>query len=327
LRPDDLLAKSLVAIIGSMLLFKASEVVVYWFESQVFSKYTVLVQNGSFLVFAVIKIVLILINAPLIVFALATMAESLTVALLLGAVIGLRGPRLQHLRISLVLAKSLIKDAWPLLLTNFAIMAYMRIDQIMLGQMVGSEAVGIYTAAVRISEVWYFIPMIIVASVFPAILNAKKKSEIEYTKKIQLLYDGLCLFSILLSSFIWLGSNWFIDTLFGASFENASDVLKIHAWNTVLVALGVARSKWLVSENLQKFGFYYIAISLVVNIIGNYVFIPQFGAVGAAWTTLFSTLTATVIAPYVFKETRQSAIMLLRSFKIWRLPLRLLGKI
>jgi O-antigen/teichoic acid export membrane protein len=66
------------------------------------------------------------------------------------------------------------------LLSGIAIMIYMKIDQIMLGQMVGDEAVGIYSAAVRISEVWYFVPIAIVASVFPAILEAKKRSETQY---------------------------------------------------------------------------------------------------------------------------------------------------
>ena len=41
IRPEDLLAKVLVAILGSVVLFKASEIAIYWFESQVLSKYSV----------------------------------------------------------------------------------------------------------------------------------------------------------------------------------------------------------------------------------------------------------------------------------------------
>jgi PST family polysaccharide transporter len=326
MRPDDLLAKALVAILGSMLLFKASDVVMFWFESQVLSKYTVWLQNGSFLVFALIKVSLILNNAPLTTFAWATMAEALMVALLLAVMLSLRGPGLSQLRCTLMRTKSLLKDSWPLMLSSVAIIIYTKIDQIMLGQMVGNEAVGIYSAALRISEVWYFIPMVIGSSVFPAILEAKKRSETDYIKRLQYLYDALCLFTIPLSGLFWIYSDWIVNSLYGVNFKDASPILMIHIWNTVLVSLGVARGKWLLAENLQKFGTYYIGISLMVNIAGNYLLIPHYGGVGAAWATLISTLTATIIAPYIFKETRLSVIMLLRSFQIWRLPLSLLSK-
>jgi O-antigen/teichoic acid export membrane protein len=100
LRPEDMLAKTLVAILGSMMLFKASEVAVFWFESQVQSKYTVWVQNSAFLLFAAIKVGLILNQAPLIAFAWATMAEALLVALLMFVILGFRGPRLRQLRMT-----------------------------------------------------------------------------------------------------------------------------------------------------------------------------------------------------------------------------------
>ena len=59
-RPNDVLLRSIVAILGAMMLLKASEIAVYWFESQVQSKYTVWVQNSVFLVFAAVKVLLIL---------------------------------------------------------------------------------------------------------------------------------------------------------------------------------------------------------------------------------------------------------------------------
>lgn len=159
LRPDDPLARSIVAILGAIQLFKASEIAVYWFESQVQSKYTVWVQNGVFLVFAAVKVGLILSQAPLTAFVWATLAEAAVVAVILLMVLGRRGPSFNALRASAGRTKILIKDAWPLMLSGMAIAIYMKIDQIMLGQMVGEEAVGVYSAAVRISEVWYFIPM------------------------------------------------------------------------------------------------------------------------------------------------------------------------
>ena len=319
LRPDDALAKALVAILGSTMLFKASEVAVYWFESQVLSKYTVWVQNGSFLVFAAIKIVLILNNAPLIAFASVIMAEALMVALLMLVMLGLRGPRLRHLRITLARAKALLADSWPLLLSGIAIVIYMKIDQIMLGQMVGDEAVGIYSAAVRISEVWYFIPMMIVASVFPAILEAKKRSEAQYYQRLQHLYDLMVWLSVAVALPMTFLSTPIVTLLFGDSFSASGTVLAIHIWASVFVFLGVASGKWFLAENRQMLSFYRAALGAVVNIILNFLLIADYGPVGAAVATVISQATAAFLFDAVQPVTREMFLMKIKSMNLLRI--------
>jgi len=319
LRPDDALAKALVAILGSTMLFKASEVAVYWFESQVLSKYTVWVQNGSFLVFAAIKIVLILNNAPLIAFASVIMAEALMVALLMLVMLGLRGPRLRHLRITLARAKALLADSWPLLLSGIAIVIYMKIDQIMLGQMVGDEAVGIYSAAVRISEVWYFIPMMIVASVFPAILEAKKRSEAQYYQRLQHLYDLMVWLSVAVALPMTFLSTPIVTLLFGENFSASGTVLAIHIWASVFVFLGVASGKWFLAENRQMLSFYRAALGAVVNIILNFLLIADYGPVGAAVATVISQATAAFLFDAVQPVTREMFLMKIKSMNLLRI--------
>lgn len=285
LRPEDMLAKALVAILGSMMLFKASEVAVFWFESQVQSKYTVWVQNIAFLLFSAIKVALILNQAPLIAFAWATMVEALLVALLMFVILGMRGPRLRQLRVTIGRTRTLFKDSWPLLLSGIAIVIYMKIDQIMLGEMVGDEAVGIYSAAVRISEVWYFIPMMIVASVFPAILEAKKRSEALYYQRLQHLYDLMVWLSVGVALPMTFLSTPAVTLLYGEAYAESGLVLAIHIWAAVFVFLGVASGKWFLAENRQILCFQRAAIGAVVNVVLNLILIPGFGVIGAALAT------------------------------------------
>lgn len=319
LRPNDALAKALVAILGSMMLFNASHVVVSWFESQVLSKYTVWVQNGSFLVFAAIKIGLILNNAPLIAFAWATTAEALMVALLLGVMLGLRGPRLRHLRITLKRAKSLLKDSWPLLLSGIAIAIYMKIDQIMLGQMMGDEAVGIYGAAIRISMVWYFIPMMIAASVLPAILEAKKRSEEQYYQRLQHLYDLMVWLSVGIALPMTLLSTPIVTLLFGEIFTASGPVLAIHIWAALFVFLGVASGQWFLAENRQIMSFQRTAIGAVANIVLNFLLIPDFDVMGAAVATVISQAIAAWFFDSFQPVTRRMFFMKLKAMN----PLRI----
>ena len=318
LRSDDALAKWLVAILGSIMLFKASEVAMYWFESQVLSKYTVWVQNGSFLVFAAVKVALILGNAPLLAFAWATISEAVLVALLLLAMLGIHGPELRKLRVSLTRAKVLLADSWPLMLSGLAIALYMKIDQIMLGQMLGDEAVGIYSAATRISEVWYFIPMIIVASVFPAILEAKKQSETLYYQRLQRLYDLMVWLSVAVALPMTFLAGPIVVLLYGPAYAEAGTVLAIHIWTSVFVFLGVASSQWFIAENRQILGFQRTLLGAAINIFLNYILIPQFGPIGAATATVAAQLTAAWFFDAIQSITRDMFFMKAKSMNLLR---------
>ena len=320
LRPDDALARSIVAILGSMMLFKASEIAVYWFESQVKSKYVVWVQNGAFLVFAAIKVLLILQQATLIVFIWVMLAEVASVAMLLFLVLGLRGPALTSLTASTTRAKSLLHDSWPLVLSAIAVMVYMKIDQIMLGQMIGDEAVGIYSAAVRISELWYFIPMAIVVSVFPAILEAKKRSHAEYYARLQKLYDLMVVISVVVALPMTFLATPLVDLLFGQAYFASGTIVAIHIWAAVFVFLGVASDKWFLAENRQVLSLQRTALGAVANVVLNFSLIPFYGAVGAAIATVISQAIAAWLFDSLQMATRPMFFMKLTAMN----PLRIL---
>jgi O-antigen/teichoic acid export membrane protein len=316
MRPEDALSKLLVTILGTIMLFRFSDVALYWFESQVLSKYIVWVQNGCFLIFAAIKVSLIVSNAPLLAFAWATAAEAMIVAVLILLMLGLRGPKLQQLRFSLLRAKTLLVDSWPLLLSGMAIMLYMKIDQIMLGQMLGDEAVGIYSAAVRISEVWYFVPMMIVASVFPAILEAKKRDDGQYLQRLQRLYDLMVWLSVAIALPMTFIATPIVVALFGSAYAESGPVLAVHIWASVFVFLGVASSQWLVAENRQMLSFQRTLLGLIINVIFNFILIPKYGGIGAAIATLIGQITAAWLFDLIQPTTRPVFFMKAKSFNL-----------
>ncbi|MFM6309557.1 MAG: oligosaccharide flippase family protein, partial [Dolichospermum sp.] len=155
------------------------------FQSQVQSKYTVIAKNTAFVITALVKVALISLHAPLIAFAWAGLGEVSLGAIGLIISYRVRGYSPWLWPWSLPLAKTLLKESWPLILSGLTIIIYMRIDQIMLGQMVGDKAVGLYSAATRISEIWYFIPGAIASSVIPSIYAAKEVSEALYYQRIE----------------------------------------------------------------------------------------------------------------------------------------------
>lgn len=319
LRPDDVLARTIVAILGSLMLLNASQIAVYWFESQVQSKYTVWVQNSVFLVFAAIKVLLILQQAPLIAFVWATLAEAAAVALILLIALWKWGLALTSLRVSAERAKILLRDSWPLIISGIAIMIYMKIDQIMLGQMIGDQAVGIYSAVVRISEVWYFIPMSIVASVFPAILEAKKLNEAEYRARLQKLYDLMVWLSVSVALPMTFVATPLVELLFGQAYVAAGTILAIHIWASVFVFLGVASDKWFLVENRQLLGLQRTILGAIANIVLNFMLIPKYGVIGAAIATVISQVLAAWLFDAIQEVTRPMFYMKLAAMNPFRI--------
>jgi O-antigen/teichoic acid export membrane protein len=174
-----------------------------------------------------------------------------------------------------------------------AVSIYMRIGQVMIKEMMDAEQVGFYAAAVRLSEAWYFIPMAITASVFPAIINAKKQSDELYYQRLQKLYDLMVWLAVAIALPTTFLAPWVIRVLYGKAFSLAAGVLSIHIWAGVFVFLGVASGQWFIAENLQIYSFYRTLCGCIVNIILNFLLIPRYGVKGAAISTLVSYSFAT----------------------------------
>jgi O-antigen/teichoic acid export membrane protein len=174
----------------------------------------------------------------------------------------------------------------------------------MLGQMLDDESVGIYSAAVKISEVWYFIPMTIVASVFPSIIEAKKQGEARYYQRLQKLSGLMLLLALAGAIPMTFLSAWITDLLFGNAYQLAGSVLAIHIWSGLFVFLGLASGEWFIIEGLQKYYFYRTILGAFVNIGLNFIMIPKFGIIGAAWATVVAQLCSNILFNIFNRKTR-----------------------
>jgi PST family polysaccharide transporter len=304
-RHDDQLTISLVAILASVGIFQAFDTIDLWFQSQVQSKYTVIAKNTAFVIIALVKVTLISIHAPLIAFACTSLGEVSLGAIGLIISYKIRGYSPWLWPWSSPLAKTLLKESWPLILSGVTIMIYMRIDQIMLGQMIGDKAVGLYSAATRISEVWYFIPVAIASSVSPAIYAAKEVSEALYYQRIEQLLRLLSWLSIVFAVPMSFLSGTIITVLFGKSYEASASILAIHIWASLFVFMGVGTSSWFIAEGLTQFALRRTIIGAITNVFLNIFLIPAYGGVGAAIATVISQAFATFFSNATHPKTRK----------------------
>lgn len=281
-----------IFIIVTGLLFQSFEVVEFYFRSQVMAKIDSICKITQLAFSSVIKIYLVLNEAELIWFVLVIAFDTFSLAISYLIAYKINQQRSFYKYFDLSIAKQLLQDSWPLIFSTIVIMIYMRIDQIMIREMLGEYEVGIYSAAVRLSEAFYVIPMLITASLFPAILNAKKQSNERYKQRLQLLYTLMAWMAITIAVPITFLGDSLIIMLFGHAYQEASQVLVIHIWSSIFVFIGVAFSKYLLAENLTKIAFQRTLLGAVINVFLNLWLIPKYGVSGAAIATLLAQFIA-----------------------------------
>jgi len=193
--------------------------------------------------------------------------------------------------------------------------------------MLDAKAVGVYAAAVKLCEAWYFVPTAVMASLFPAVIKARKNSETLYEERVQKLYDLMIWGSVAVALPTTLLADWVILILYGSDFQEAADVLRIYIWAGVFVSLGVASSKWLVAENLQRYLFYRTALGALLNVGCNLWLIPIYGIKGAAFATLVAQGTVGFLSLSFFKKTRHKFLLAAKSLSIYGAYIRAFQRI
>lgn len=210
-------------------------------------------------------------------------------------------------------ARSLLTKSWPLMLSSVGAIIYLKIDQAMLAAMAGPDAVGIYSVAAQLSEVWYFVPVAIATSAFPALLQARMTSTASYEVRLQRLYDLVAVLGLFSAAVIsWL-SPWLIGLLYGPQFTGAAAVLSLHVWASVFVFMRAVLSKWLIAEELYLFSLVTHGAGALANVALNYVLIPSHGPVGAAAATVISYSVASYGALFFHPKTRPAGWMMTRA--------------
>jgi O-antigen/teichoic acid export membrane protein len=309
---EDIYISILILIASAAFIFQSFSAIEYYFRAIVKAKYNAYALSASVICSSALKIILILNEAPLVYFIATFTFEYFVLAIGLVAVYKSNKYKILSWKYSKLLARSLLKDSWPLALSGVVVMIYMKIDQVMIKHMIGEEAVGFYAAAVRLCEAWYFIPVTICNSIFPAIVNAKNVSEEFYNNRLQKLYDFLAWLAIGIAVPVTFFSHEIIYILFGSEFAPAAPVLTIYIWAGVAVFLAVASSQYLVNENLTKLLFLRTLVGMIINVSLNLILIPVYGIVGSAIATLVS-YTAVTFALSFHKKYYSQFKMMLRS--------------
>lgn len=265
-------------------------------------------------IFGAIRVLAIVLEMDVVTFALLYSGEVLLVAVLSILQARRMGVSVKPTASDGQEARFLLITSFPLMLRLLTISIYMRVDQIVISALLGDRALGVYSVATRIAELWYFIPMSIVVAATPSLTRTYEISQEAYFAALARLLRVMVLISVSAAVVVSVGSQFIVQTLFGDAFREAAPALAIQAWAGVFVAIGVGANPWFINTGQLRFGIYQALAAAMVGIVLNSVLVPRFGLTGAAASMVCSYAVSALLLNAVFPATRPLFILQVKAF-------------
>ncbi len=303
----------LVAVVAAGMIFNALDAYDLYYQAHVLSRYVVYARSASFMLLSAVRVALILGEYPLVYFAAAATLEIALGGLVMVWIYRRKHATEQKWHFHRETMVSLLKDGWPLIVSSALIVIHTRIDQVMIGQMLGNAEVGVYSAAIRLSESWLFVPLIIVQTVMPYLMKLRETNPVYYQARLLQLYSLMFWLGALAAGATILFGEFFVVLLFGEEYRAAYMPLVLTIWTGIFISQAVARGVWMVGENMQGYRLANNLVAVPLNIVLNWVLIPAYGVVGASMSSLISIGVSTWLLPFLFKPMRESNKQMLLS--------------
>jgi len=313
LNPGDK-SKILLATLQSLqLIFQAGNILDCWFQRYLKSKYISIGKIIACLIVSVYKVTLIVTGKSVEWFAFSNSLSSLIISVLL--VVFYRRNKGPKLRINISLGKDVLQDSYHYVLSGMMVAIYGQMDKIMIGKMMTDVDVGLYSTATAISGMWIFVPMAIIQSFRPSIIEMHRTGHLDlYKKKLLQLYSIIIWLCVIVSVCVCIFAPLAIRILYGSAYIGAITSLRISIWLETFAMIGTARGIWILCENKSRYVKYYLMIGCCVNLALNAILIPLWGIEGAAVATLVTQICTSLVAPLLFKATREHTRLVWEAF-------------
>ena len=313
--------KVFFAVLMMASIASSAQVVDFWLQAKLANRYSVILRLTMLVCFSLLRLFAIYYAADFATFVYLIAIELVITGLLNLVIYQRLSGGLLALRANRPEIKRLWKDSRWLLMSGIAAIVYLKVDQVMLGLMLDKYAVGVYAAAARVSEVWYFIPAAIVTSFFPKLVTVKQTDTKLYRVEIQRLNDILFTLAVAIAIVVSIIGDELVVWLFGSAYSDSAEIVLVHIWGAVFVFMRELFSKWLLAESFFTLSLLTQGLGAIANVGLNYFLIPIYGPLGAAYATVISYSVAGYLVLLIHPKLWSMARITSMSFL---LPLRAL---
>ena len=302
------------AIYSMLLMFQALEMVQYWFQARLLSKYTAIASVCAYICTAMFQIILLITEKGVSWFAASNSIEYGILAITLLVIYARKDG--QRLSFSIQEAKRLLSVGRYYIFAEMMVVIFAQTDKIMLKFMIDSRAVGYYSAAVTCATMFGFVFAAIIDSARPVIIEAKQRSTAEFERNMTMLYSVIFYLAMAVSSFITLFAPLIVRIMYGADYAASVAPLRLIVWYIAFSLFGSVRNIWILAEKKQQYLWRINLCGAVANVVLNAILIPIWGIMGAAFASLVTQFFTNVIVGFLIKPIRRNNTLMLTGLDI-----------
>lgn len=221
-------------------------------------------------------------------------------------------------------ARTIAKSSWPHFLAAFIVLMDQRISFVFIEEYLNNEALGNYSVAVTLVDLWIFLPMAVCSALFPTIVNAFNDNKKAYESRIQYLSDVMVWTSLFFSLGVFVTAELIIHVLYGGKYVSAPEIIRWYALVTIPLFFNLARIKWMSLENQLLDWLKLCSMALILNFFFHKWLVPSYGVKGAIWSFLSAQLLANLFACFWMDSAKKSLRMIFKSIVF---PIRCLNKL
>lgn len=296
------------ALYSISLFFQMLEMVEYWYQAKLLSKYTSLVSLAAYVIVALYRVSLLVMQKSIYWFALTNVMDYGLISVALLLMYHRLGT--QRISFSFRLVKELFSVSRYYIISSMMVTIFSQTDKIMIKMMIGNVENGYYSTAVTCASMSGFVFTAIIDSMRPIILESKKKSQTLFNRNMSRLYSVIIYFGLVQSMVLTLLAKQVVLFLYGETYRASVEILKIVTWYLAFSYMGSVRNIWILAENEQKHLWKINLSGAILNVVGNYILIPKFGACGAAIASVATQFFTNFILCLIIRPIKPTAILI-----------------
>lgn len=300
------------ALYSLTLIFQATEMTQYWFQSKLLSKYPSIAMLCAYIAVAIYKLFLLITQKSVVWFALSNVLDYFLVSVILMVIYRRVGG--QRLCFSRKTAYEMLSRSKYYIIPSLMVMIFQHTDRIMIKMMIGEAETGVYSAAITCIGISGFVFAAVIDSARPVILEMKAKDEVLYETRVTQLYSIITCMSMAQSVGMTLLAKPLVWLLYGPEYADSASILAVAVWYITFGNYGSVRNIWILAEEKQKYLTGINVAGAMANVILNFCLIPHWGAVGAALASLITQLFTNVIIGFIFKPIRRNNYLMVKSW-------------
>ena len=298
---ETILVCSLYSVI---LIFQGMDLILYWFQAKLMSKYSSIASLCAHIVVAIYKIVILVLSKNVYWFAISNAIEYMIVSLVLIVIYKRLGG--QKLKFSFVRVKEMLHSSKFYIIATMMVSVSTYIGRIMLKLLINDTQNGYFSAAVNCAAMLTFVYVAIIDSFRPEVVKYKDKDNAKYVGLCKTMYNIIIYSSTIQSLLFCFLAPLIVKIVCGAGYTDSIVLLQVVVWYMPFSCIASARNVWILAEGKEKYLSIINLISAIVNVVLNYVLIVMFGTLGAALATVLSNAIVTVVVSYMLKPLREN---------------------